>query len=229
MISIKNLHPFTSAFCFDILPYMSKDNKGNKVNEVLSHRTLVVIKPDALKRGLTGKIIERIETVGLKLVACKMIQPQKQQVLGNYPVDDVVWVNNLGNKSLATFQSLNLDPQKFLGTTDTQKIGRQIVDKIVDHWTSGPVVIMVWQGPHAVEIVRKIRGVTTPLLAEPGSLLGDLSFDSQLVSTSQNRAMRTFVHATGSQEEAQQEIAHWFGKDYKFLDNYQRTDHLAML
>ena len=36
-------------------------------------RTLVLIKPDAIQRGLIGKIIERFETKGLKIVGCKMM------------------------------------------------------------------------------------------------------------------------------------------------------------
>jgi nucleoside-diphosphate kinase len=87
---------------------------------------------------------------------------------------------------------------------------------------------MIWEGPHAVEIIRKLRGVTTPLQAEPGSLLGDFSFDSQLVSNTQRRAMRTFVHATGSAKESAREIAHWFVVS-EIFDQYDRTDHYAML
>ena len=36
-------------------------------------RTLVLIKPDALQRGLVGKIITRFEEKGLKMVGCKMM------------------------------------------------------------------------------------------------------------------------------------------------------------
>ena len=37
-------------------------------------RTLVLIKPDAVQRGLIGQIISRFEQRGLKLVAMKFIQ-----------------------------------------------------------------------------------------------------------------------------------------------------------
>lgn len=43
---------------------------------IISHtmeRTLVLIKPDALQRGLIGKIVERFERKGLKLIGCKMM------------------------------------------------------------------------------------------------------------------------------------------------------------
>ena len=197
-------------------------------HEVIKDQTLVVIKPDAVKRALVGKIIAKFENVGLKLIALKMIKPDSEQVMGNYPTKDKKWITGLGEKSLNTFQQLNLDPLEYLSTNDPYQIGLQVLSKLVDHWTSGPIVAMVWQGPHAVEIIRKLRGVTTPLQAEPGSLLGDYSFDSQLISNIQQRAMRTFVHATGSKEEADREIAHWF-KPEELLPNYSRTDHTAML
>lgn len=197
-------------------------------NDVTKDRTLVVVKPDAVKRALTGKIISKFENVGLKLVALKMLMPSADQVMGNYPTEDKKWIEGLGEKSLNTFKQLNLNPLEYLETENTYQIGLQVLSKLVDHWTSGPVVVMVWEGPHAVEIIRKLRGVTTPLQAEPGSLLGDYSFDSQLVSNTQQRAMRTFVHATGSKEEASREIAHWFSED-ELLSEYTRTDHFAML
>jgi nucleoside-diphosphate kinase len=38
-------------------------------------KTLVLIKPDGVQRGLVGQILGRFETVGLKLVALKMVHP----------------------------------------------------------------------------------------------------------------------------------------------------------
>ncbi len=35
-------------------------------------KTLVVIKPDAIQRGLIGEIISRLEKVGLKIIGAKM-------------------------------------------------------------------------------------------------------------------------------------------------------------
>lgn len=196
---------------------------------VLKEKTLVVIKPDAVKRALTGKIIAKIEGVGLKLVACKMILATEEQVLGHYPIQDREWVSMVGEKTLKTFSELNIDVKKRLGTSDPFELGQAVVKKLVNHWKEGPVVLMIWEGPHAIQIVRKLRGVTTPLQAEPGSLLGDLSFDSQVVATMQDRAMKTFAHASGSKDEAEREIKHWFGDDPEMYDYYHRTDHLAML
>jgi nucleoside-diphosphate kinase len=50
----------TIPFLDDIIPSMSKE------------RTLVILKPDAVKRNLIGRIIERIESKGLSIVEMKM-------------------------------------------------------------------------------------------------------------------------------------------------------------
>lgn len=43
--------------------------------EGIHEKTLVLLKPDAVRRGLVGEVIKRLEAKGLKLVAAKMIRP----------------------------------------------------------------------------------------------------------------------------------------------------------
>ena len=50
-------------------------------------RTVVLIKPDGVKRGLIGEIISRFEKVGLKIVAMKMVWVDKELVSKHYPVN----------------------------------------------------------------------------------------------------------------------------------------------
>ena len=49
-------------------------------------RTLVLVKPDAVKRGLSGEIIARLEKGGLKLVALKMLQSNEVLASKHYAV-----------------------------------------------------------------------------------------------------------------------------------------------
>jgi len=49
-------------------------------------QTLAIIKPDAVSKNLIGKIIERIEAEGIKIVAMKMIKMTKEQAKGFYYV-----------------------------------------------------------------------------------------------------------------------------------------------
>jgi len=49
-------------------------------------RSLVLIKPDAIQRGLVGSIISRLEKVGLKLVAMKMLHLDKALAQRHYAI-----------------------------------------------------------------------------------------------------------------------------------------------
>lgn len=49
-------------------------------------RTLVLIKPDALQRGLTGEIIARLEHIGLKIAAMKMLQVDEELAQRHYAI-----------------------------------------------------------------------------------------------------------------------------------------------
>jgi len=51
-------------------------------------RSLVLIKPDAMQRGLTGEIISRLEKRGLKIVAMKMLQMDKGLAQRHYAVHE---------------------------------------------------------------------------------------------------------------------------------------------
>ena len=46
----------------------------------MTEKTLLVIKPDAVQRGLIGEVISRIERKGLKIIALKMIYLQDNQI-----------------------------------------------------------------------------------------------------------------------------------------------------
>jgi len=49
-------------------------------------RTLVLVKPDAMQRGLAGEIISRLERRGLKIVAMKMLQMDHALAKRHYAV-----------------------------------------------------------------------------------------------------------------------------------------------
>ncbi len=52
----------------------------------MTERTLAIIKPDAFARGLTGKIIQRIEEQGFQIRAMKRVHLSKPQAEGFYAV-----------------------------------------------------------------------------------------------------------------------------------------------
>lgn len=172
-------------------------------------QTLVLVKPDGVKRGLMGEIIRRVEQRGLKIIALQMFQATKEDLTKHYSDADSN-LRAMGEKTLATYQKYNLDPIKEIGTNDAVKIGRMVHGWIVDFMTSGPLVKMVVQGLHAVEMVRKLVGNTMPSQAEMGTIRGDFSVDSAVLANAQKRGIRNIVHASGNVAEAEVEIKLWF-------------------
>ena len=54
---------------------------------MVMEKTLVIIKPDGIQRGLIGKIIARFEDSGLKIVAMKMLLVDKKLAESHYLLD----------------------------------------------------------------------------------------------------------------------------------------------
>uniref|UniRef100_A0A667YE72 Nucleoside diphosphate kinase n=1 Tax=Myripristis murdjan TaxID=586833 RepID=A0A667YE72_9TELE len=71
---------------------------------------------------------------------------------------------------------------------------------LLQYMTSGPVVVMVWEGLNVVQTSRAMVGHTNPAEAQAGTVRGDFSF----------HVSRNVVHASDSLEGAQREIQLWF-------------------
>jgi len=189
-------------------------------------RTLVMVKPDGVERGLIGEIIGRFEKRGLKIVALKMMKPSIESIDEHYPKDDA-WIARLGDKGFNVFKELGLDPKEIMGTDNNLEAGKSVRKWLIDFMTEAPVVAMIIEGFHAIEMVRKIVGVTLPSKADIGTIRGDYSVDSPAAANVNKRAIRNIVHASENKEEAKQEISHWFLED-EIYDDYERSDHMAM-
>jgi len=183
-------------------------------------RTYLMIKPDGVRKGLIGEIISRIEQRDLKIVALQMFQPTVDQIDNHYPKDEA-WIRRLGGKTVNTYNKYGFDPKQEVGTADELEIGQMVRGWLVKYMTSAPLVKMVIQGTHAVDVVRKIVGPTIPSTAEMGTIRGDFSIDSPVLANKEKRAVMNLVHASETPEEAEHEIAHWFG-DGSAICDYKR-------
>ena len=192
----------------------------------MTEKTLIIIKPDAVKRALIGKIIETFENACLKLMAAKMIKPSQDVIKNHYP-GTPDWIREMGEKTLASFKQSGANVKEKMGTEDPNKLGQFVYERLIKYWMEGPLVVMVWQGPDAIAIARKLRGHTIPLLAQSGTLHSDYSFDSSTLSSSLDRVVKTFVHASGNREEAEREIKYWF-KDAEFKNYEREVDQLYL-
>lgn len=175
-------------------------------------RTLVVIKPDGVQRSLIGEIIKRFERVGLKLVGLKFFVPNKDLIEKHYTIYDG-WFESVGNKGIKG----SLDQGKKPLFEDPIEMGKFILNINTKYVTSGPVVAMVWEGVHSVEIVRKLVGNTEPRSSDVGTIRGDFVLDSFILANTDKRSVRNIIHASSSVEDANLEIKLWF-KDNEIID-----------
>lgn len=192
---------------------------------IKEEKTLVLVKPDGVKRGLIGEIIGRVERRGLKVVALKMIWATEEQLQEHFPKEEE-WVGRLGDKGLKTFKEYNLDPIEHMGTNDRFEIGKMVKKSLFEYMTSGPIVAMVIQGLHAIDMVRKLAGNTLPVFADMGTIRGDFSVDSPAVANVEKRAIRNIMHASENTDEAKNEISLWFGLDE--IHSYKRAEEDIM-
>lgn len=182
------------------------------MNNPKEEKTVVLVKPDGVARGLIGEIISRLNQRDLKIIALKMIWATKEQINDHYPKDEK-WINRLGEKTVATYEKYGYDVKEELGTDKTMEIGQTVRGWLVDTMTSGPLVKMIVQGAHAVDMVRKMAGHTIPALAEMGTIRGDFSVDSPALANREKRSVQNIIHASETPEEAEHEIEFWFSPE----------------
>lgn len=190
-----------------------------------TEKTLVLIKPDGVKRHLIGETIKRFEARGLKIIALQMVWPTKEQMDNHYPKDKK-WITGLGNNTIKSYEEFEI-PSTLLEdyqTQDPYEIGIKVRQWLIDFMTSGPIVKMIVQGLHAIKIVRKIIGHTVPAFAEPGTIRGEYSIDSPDFANAKKRAVKNLIHASGNKQEAEHEINLWFSPEdlheYKTIHDF---------
>lgn len=129
-------------------------------------RTLVIVKPDGVQRGLVGPVLARLETRGLKIAAMKMIWMDRDLAERHYGIHQ----------------------------------GKPFFEPLVSYITSSPVVVAVFEGKNAVQVVRNTMGATNPVDAALGTIRGDYAMEIG----------RNIVHGSDSVENAQKEIDLFF-------------------
>jgi nucleoside-diphosphate kinase len=145
---------------------------------VAVERTLVILKPDAVQRGLTGEIVGRLEQRGLKIVALEMRTIARDVAARHYAEHE----------------------------------GKPFYAGLIEYITSGPVVLMVLEGPQAVAVTRATMGKTNPVDALPGTIRGDLGLMTG----------RNLIHGSDGPESAEREVALFFGE--RGISSWARDD-----
>ncbi len=146
-------------------------------------QTLILIKPDGVERGLVGEVIRRFENAGMKIVGMKMLMIDKDFAKKHY-------------------------------TEEIEKRrGKKVRKMLMKYITEGPVIALVLEGIHAIELTRKLVGNTESRKALPGTIRGDFSHHSYAYADKKGIAIKNIIHASANKKEAEEEINLWFAID----------------
>jgi nucleoside-diphosphate kinase len=182
----------------------------------MMEQTLVLLKPDAVQRGIIGEIITRFERCGLKIIAMKMVYPDKE-LAGAHYADDEAWLVSVGEKTLSSYAKKGLPlPRTAL------EHGKLVRQQLISFITMSPIVALVLEGANAVAHVRKVVGTTAPSDAPAGTIRGDYSFETYQLADLLGRPIQNLIHASGAADEAKREIAIWFKPEE--LHAWQRVE-----
>jgi len=187
-------------------------------------RSLVLLKPDAVARGLSGEIISRIERSGLKMIAAKLVRPDIETGLSHYKKDDE-WKIKVGQRAIDECKDFDLDVMEVFETNSPLEIGNLLVSRNAEFLNSGAVLALIFQGPNAVRKIRNLIGSTFPETANAGTIRGDFGLENSFTGTKRKRTTYNLIHASGEIEEAEEEIKIWF-KPEEIVDYRQVHENL---
>lgn len=159
-------------------------------------RTLILLKPDAVSRGIVGEILSRFEKVGAAMVGMKLLTSEKDAALAHYTEDIAI------------------------------RRGEKVRKMLIEMITNGPIVAIVFEGVEMIEVARKMVGATEPKAALPGTIRGDYAHISYQHADEKGSAIFNLVHASSSLEEAEAEIAVWFKPEELIEDTNRLDSHL---
>ncbi len=147
-------------------------------------RTLILVKPDGVRRALTGEILARLERPGLKLVGIKMVHADRKVAEKHYTYEDIA-----------------------------VRHGEKVRNLLLDYITEGPVVAAVFEGPGVIGVVRKICGTTEPMSSPPGTIRGDYSYHGYEYCNAKGKNVCNVIHASANAEDAAREVPLWFSEE----------------
>ena len=173
-------------------------------------KTLILLKPDTVKRKLSGRILTRFEDAGMEILAARVLDPATPDLITNHYRSTEEWLKGVGQKTLKSFQNDGLDIKEGFGTDDPMEIGKIVKKRLIRYMTSGRIIAIVLGGNHAIAKVRSLVGYTIPAEASAGTIRGGFSCDSPDLATAEDRSVENLVHASGNHEEADYEIKLWF-------------------
>ena len=150
-------------------------------------KTLVILKPCTVQRGLIGEIVNQYpETaevllgIGMHCLGCPASQAES--------LEDACAVHGVDREHYAHLKE------------------KPFFQRIKDAMSVCPVIVCCWEGVDAIHVVRTLAGATNGRNAAPGTIRGDYSMSVQ----------ENIVHASDSPETAEIELKRFFKDDEIF-------------
>ena len=179
-------------------------------------RALVLVKPDGVERSLIGKVVDKFESAGLKVVAVKMLKAT-EKLAGDHYIAEEAWLASVGKKTKASYL------EKGVHVEETEReIGLRVRSLLMKEITRGPIVAIVLEGNAANDVARKLAGATEPRKADPSTIRGMYSVDSYERADKAKRPVRNVVHVSEDSKAAEREIKVWFSENEIY--KYKRPD-----
>ncbi len=159
----------------------------------MEEKTLVLIKPDALVKSLTGNIITTLSEAKLKIVGAKIVKVQR----------------GLAEKH---YGDLKQNLIKKFGEEKGKEIFESTLDYIQGKFHTDRIFALVYKGEDAVKKIRELTGETNPEKASPVSIRGRYGRIH-----SETKVFENVIHCSDSIENAKREIELWF-KDEEIVE-----------
>jgi nucleoside-diphosphate kinase len=159
-------------------------------------QSFVMLKPDALKKSLTGNILTRFSETKLDIVATKIVEVNERMARTHYNnLDELVQQDRMSRE---VYEGII---KYIMGELHDE--GR--VNK-ADGWEHirRKVMPLVYMGQDAVLLLREISGLTNPEKANPTSIRG------QYGRITSDGVWENVVHSSANAREAKREIKLWF-------------------
>ena len=146
------------------------------------HYSFIMLKPDALERGLVEEIMDYLRRGGVEIERLGCTKAGEELLSKHYA---------------QVFAELGPD------------FKRKMLDYFNDKYVL-PMVVR-GESPDLVADIRWFVGATNPANADKGTIRGDLGCDSYEKCNRENRSCQNLIHASDSAENARIETALWFG------------------
>ncbi|PKM86188.1 MAG: nucleoside-diphosphate kinase [Firmicutes bacterium HGW-Firmicutes-10] len=148
----------------------------------MKESTFIILKPDALKRGLKEEILNYFKERDFHVVRENLVTVDEEKILSHY--QEVI--ERIGSEDFR------------------QAVLREFVNEVVH------IVEIASEKNDVIAWVRDLIGSTDPAVARPDTIRGLFGEDSLAKARAENRMLRNLIHASDSDENVKKELVLWF-------------------